>query len=749
MMRCSEHLTEISILLATNCGINTDNAIVLAASIGIDSSRISEKQNALKTWFDILEIADQNGAHVVERLIAKAKASYGNPQTHQKIDEFFSAYLKCITEPLQNPYPGGLQPFGINHKEYFFGREKEITTTLEELKHYGYVVIYGRSGGGKSSLLVAGVLKDIEDTYVLFKNSPIRPSHLTQQEIESITQSSEQRSSEEQYGRPLLFAFDQFEELYGSQVNTSIKQNMIEWLKKNIQVARTTQTIAIIICVRSDFIDELIEDSLWPKLPSMCICVLPLEGDALKKAIAAPASKQGVKVDAALLETIAKESEDQQGALPLVQEAMHQLWERVIKQDKRGVISLADYRAVTKSAGLATIISRYAEEVYYGEFDDKQKVIAMRSFIRMVEFTSGRKNVRRQQKLYDFYSCDFSKLEIEKVLNTLLKKRLITIDKEDESSINIINISHEILIGEWQQLRTWIEQYQNAEVQRREYHKEVIKWKMAVGLEKRTIELNKSLSGGIKKWTDEHGDNLGVSNDFQNFFRSSKKTSLENRLVQLLFITTLLSLFPLGLIIYQKYLLHVIYLSNYSIEFSGSKLLFEDLYDSDNHIELFIEPFKLDQFEVSNRQMCLYLRWKNVLSPWSSEISNYCNVEPGYPAVNVDLNEASSFCSFISGEIPNELQWEYAARGGKSIEERPYPIGKYFHPGENNVGTNAVTFVTSTVASTKDITAKEPYHMTGNVREWTISPALPYTDTFYLAPINRNSDSVSVILRGG
>ncbi|MCW1967917.1 MAG: formylglycine-generating enzyme family protein, partial [Anaerolineae bacterium] len=32
---------------------------------------------------------------------------------------------------------------------------------------------------------------------------------------------------------------------------------------------------------------------------------------------------------------------------------------------------------------------------------------------------------------------------------------------------------------------------------------------------------------------------------------------------------------------------------------------------------------------------------------------------------------------------------------------------------------------------------------------WTISPALPYTDTFYLAPINRNSDSVSVILRGG
>jgi hypothetical protein len=57
----------------------------------------------------------------------------------------------------QCPYRG-LETFGEEHAEFFFGRERDIQRLLEKLKTTRFVAVLGASGSGKSSLALAGLI---------------------------------------------------------------------------------------------------------------------------------------------------------------------------------------------------------------------------------------------------------------------------------------------------------------------------------------------------------------------------------------------------------------------------------------------------------------------------------------------------------------------------------------------------------------------------------------------------------------
>jgi len=54
-------------------------------------------------------------------------------------------------------YPGS-KPFEASEKNLFFGREDDIERLSESIQVEQLLVLYGKSGLGKSSLLNAGVL---------------------------------------------------------------------------------------------------------------------------------------------------------------------------------------------------------------------------------------------------------------------------------------------------------------------------------------------------------------------------------------------------------------------------------------------------------------------------------------------------------------------------------------------------------------------------------------------------------------
>ena len=68
-------------------------------------------------------------------------------------------------EQIKSPFRG-LNAFDFEHANLFFGRAQAVTTCVERLKQLAaggkaFLLIYGSSGAGKSSLLRAGLLPDI------------------------------------------------------------------------------------------------------------------------------------------------------------------------------------------------------------------------------------------------------------------------------------------------------------------------------------------------------------------------------------------------------------------------------------------------------------------------------------------------------------------------------------------------------------------------------------------------------------
>ena len=68
--------------------------------------------------------------------------------------------------PAERPYRG-LDPFTEEHVDYYYGREHAISQLLTSLANGGFVAVVAVSGGGKSSLLQAGLGKGLRDRPVV------------------------------------------------------------------------------------------------------------------------------------------------------------------------------------------------------------------------------------------------------------------------------------------------------------------------------------------------------------------------------------------------------------------------------------------------------------------------------------------------------------------------------------------------------------------------------------------------------
>ncbi len=113
--------------------------------------------------------------------------------------------------------------------------------------------------------------------------------------------------------------------------------------------------------------------------------------------------------------------------------------------------------------------------------------------------------------------------------------------------------------------------------------------------------------------------------------------------------------------------------------------------------------FWIGETEVTNRAFAAYSADKYGHSDRQSD---------NKPVAHVLWSEAQSFCGWVGGRLPNEAEWEYAARGGGG--------GPY---GDPNVRPDDVAWYYPRV-SLMDVRGKlnngfELYDMLGNVSEWT------------------------------
>ncbi|NDJ51959.1 MAG: formylglycine-generating enzyme family protein [Chloroflexi bacterium] len=150
------------------------------------------------------------------------------------------------------------------------------------------------------------------------------------------------------------------------------------------------------------------------------------------------------------------------------------------------------------------------------------------------------------------------------------------------------------------------------------------------------------------------------------------------------------------------------------------------------HEQCIEQPYWIMVTEVTNEQFGVGPTW----------------TDPSFPRTNVSMFDASAYCQSIGGSLPNEVQWEYAARGPSSFL---YPYGD---TGDDdlNLSVNAVNSTSPRPVGERPagVSWVGALDMSGNAREWTISA---YTGYPYVPGDGRESLSddanANRVLRGG
>lgn len=330
------------------------------------------------------------------------------------------------------PFPG-LSPFREEkYHKFFFGRNELIEEMQKKLKEKddNFLAVIGSSGSGKSSVVLAGLVpklckeKNLKMEYLTPTNNPL------QQLEKSLSAVSNQIA---------VFVVDQFEELFTLCSEKSDQKNFIKGLLK------LTQNQKVIITMRADFMGDLISanSELTKLVQERQILVPPMKPDELGKAMKMQADKAGLKFEDGLSNAILGEVEEEPGAMPLLQYALSELWER---RQGRWLRS-EEYEQFGR---LKKAIAKTADEFFKG-LNTEQKHLVQKIFLCLVrvgeEQGDTRRDTRKRVRLQDLPGNPET---TKKLVNDLADKRLVIMNEGE------VEVAHEALIRHWDQLQTWL-----------------------------------------------------------------------------------------------------------------------------------------------------------------------------------------------------------------------------------------------------------------------------------------------------
>jgi WD40 repeat protein/serine/threonine protein kinase len=379
----------------------------------------------------------------------------------------------------QNPYKG-LRPFEEADATDFFGRTTFVDRLLERLADPSpdgrFLAVVGPSGSGKSSVVRAGVIPALHKEDIPGANkwfiarmlpgaSPfeelqtallsIAVGQVTESELAELMRASEHGLAEAvrrvlpDDEDQLLLLIDQFEELF-TQVEDEAQQRLF---LNNIlnAVNDPASRLRVIITLRADFYDRpLLFPAFGELVRTRTEVVLPLSARELREAIVGPAEKAGLTLEPGLASVIVTDVIEQPGALPLLQYALTELFER--RQDR--VLTLAAYQG---SGGVRGALARRAEELYESMQPDHQQA-ARQLFLRMVNIEEGMEDTRRRVRWAEIMAVSPERKPIlQAVLDMYGKFRLLTFDHDPQTREPTVEVAHEALIREWERLRVWLE----------------------------------------------------------------------------------------------------------------------------------------------------------------------------------------------------------------------------------------------------------------------------------------------------
>ena len=629
---------------------------------------------------------------------------------------------------IPSPYPG-LQPYSQEDAAFFFGREEELHLLCSHLERQNFAVLIGPSGCGKSSFISAGLIPALRQKQPerwiikLFRPGMYPYTGLCQALGGQID--LETGLPEYPAGQRLLLILDQFEELFflASEEERRKAAALINML-------RSASSCVTVLVLRSDFYGDLQASALWPVSSEQRFDLIPLSGEALRRAVRMPAEMLGVFLETSLIERLIAEIAGEHGALPLVQETLLQLWEKRIGN----FIPLSIYQNL---GGLSEAIARKAEAVF-NRLDKRQQLSARRIFIRLVQFGEGRGDTRRQQTIDALAAAEEDQGLCREVIRILADHRLLTISGEEDGQPKA-DLVHEALIIGWPRFHDWVTEYRKAETIRRRFAARAEEWAnsgRAGGLLD-DIQLAQAL-----KWlASPSAQDVGIDDLVKAFILESQRAQQAGRvkrwLMPALLTIGLLALGFAGWQGYRSWLRARAASLNPPVSIPSGAFT---LGDSNSHFTgvrnaqaIHVPGFELDRYEVTNEQYCLCTKFGQGGCSGRPAYSqrDVCSHDADFsrlPVTQVSIGQAAQFCRWLNRRLPTEIEWEWAAKGPGA---NPFPTGPELPDGANILTSQAPWPVDQMPADR--LPGLPVYGMAGNVSEWTLSIFLEYDDPNYLS----------------
>jgi WD40 repeat protein len=394
---------------------------------------------------------------------------------------------------LASPFRG-LKAFEFDDAELFFGRTHAIDACIERLELLsaegkGFLLIYGMSGSGKSSLLKAGLLPAItrqraNHSGAAWRKCLVRPSEgpdaissliaglLAEGALPEIVQSGtaaelsklfrdaperapaafraalDKAALSTQTARAqmrLLIAIDQMEELFTTEADPGTRAALVRLLS----LLAGSGVVWIICAIRADFFHRCGEvpgfSALKDGLSSYEL--LPPSGPEIAQIIREPARAAGLRfeenVTEGRLEDVLQEAAAADpGSLPLLEFVLDALYEA---GRERRLLTFTAYRAL---GGMEGAIARRADEVVDGLPSIIQDAlpVVLRS---LTTVRLGEETVTARPALRDEVAGSGEQAAL---VDALIAARLLVSD-EDARGQAVVRVAHEALLSRWPRAR--------------------------------------------------------------------------------------------------------------------------------------------------------------------------------------------------------------------------------------------------------------------------------------------------------
>lgn len=401
----------------------------------------------------------------------------------------------CKPQSVNSPDEGicpykGLEYFKQEDAHFFWGRTALTDELIEQVRKNNFIALLGASGNGKSSVLRAGLLHQLNLGVKLTGSNrwqiyqPFTPGEHPIQNLEAVIGRSahewNQLVTEAETSRVVLVV-DQFEECFTMCKDSREREQFFDCLLSAVE--REDNKLCLVLGMRADFLGKCAEYAgLASKLDKHLVTVKPMTSKELKEAIIKPAEQVGLGVQEQLVTRMIEDVADSPGSLPLLQYTLMELW-KARREPLMNWLTLFSYEQLGgDKGGIKGILEERANKVYES-LNEEEKPVAQRIFLELTQLGEVA-DTRRRARKEDLINSQHSEALLDGVIRKLAEARLITTTEAGLSATSaqsksqdsqptqtnalkpsklkpnaVIDITHEALIRHWEKLRHWVEDY--------------------------------------------------------------------------------------------------------------------------------------------------------------------------------------------------------------------------------------------------------------------------------------------------